>query len=162
MSELAFLGTSAVSTTKSVLSAMSSGHNIYSAVSLTQTQVHKLVTSLKFVAGQPAGERAAILGDVGCPDSAAVAALVQSFEHILSEHQPLYDLRDFDWSTSVVLGTSTISNVKEPLCTLRFDVEHPVKPGVTSRNVELSLDEAEHLLTQLEAARRAQQDLLRK
>lgn len=164
MTELAFLGqcgVPAADVCARVAQAIAQGADVHIG-GLLPPQIHKIVTTLKFLAGQPEGERAGILEGLGCPDSAAVAGVVKTYELILKTTEPTHDLRDFDWSTSVILGTSTISNIKEPICTLRFDIDSREKGRhvVKSRNVELTLDEAEQLLKQLQAARAAQRELL--
>ena len=164
MTELAFLGKCGVPAAEACARvAQAIGQSAEVRVGgLLPPEIHKIATTLKFLAGQPEGERAGILSELGCPDSAAVAAVIKQYELVLKTTTPTHDLRDFDWSTSVILGTSTISNIKEPICTFRFDLDSREKGRhvVKSRNIELTVDEAEQLLKQLQAARAAQRELL--
>lgn len=163
MSELSFLGSCGLppaQVCEQLVEAISSGADIYNLPPLTQPQIHKLVVTLKFLANQPRADRSTILSELKCPESEKIATIVDSFEHVLKTKDAVHDLVDFDWSASLVLGTSTISNIKEPVCTFRFDTTDGKKQ--ISRNIELSVEEAEQLLSQLEAARKAQRELMNK
>jgi hypothetical protein len=167
MSGLSFLRAAAAPPAevfRSVLEAISSGQFTFSVAGLTQAQVQKIVTTAKFVASQPAGERVALLEGVRCPSASAVAAVIETYSAALIPNTAIHDLRDFDWSASVVLGTSTISNIKEPIATFRFDLNATDggRPAVNSRTIELTEEEARVLLSQLEAARTVQRELLQK
>lgn len=131
---------------------------------LTPVQIEKVRTTIKFLADQPQEERQQILSSVQCPDAENVTAVINAFAKALKSSEPNHQLRDFDWSVSLVLGTSQVSNVKEPLCTFKFDVNEVEngKTVVKSHNIELSLNEAQQLLAQLQAARNAQRDILQK
>jgi hypothetical protein len=147
---------------KTIIQALVSGQFTYNVPPLTQAQVQKIVHTAKFLAAQPPGERAALLEGVGCPRAGAVAAVLDAYAPFLVPKSAIHDLRDFDWSASVVLGTSTISNIKEPVATFRFDISGGAGglPGATSRTIELTAEEAQQLLAQLDAARSAQKELL--
>jgi hypothetical protein len=167
MSGLSFLRAAAAPPAeifKSVIEAISSGQFTFDVAGLTQPQVQKIVTAAKFLASQPAGERVALLEGVGCPSASAVAAIIETYAPVLIPNTAIHDLRDFDWSASVVLGTSTISNIKEPIATFRFDLNATEggRPVVKSRTIELTEEEARALLNQIEAARTAQRELLQK
>lgn len=163
MSELSFLsscGLSPAQICEQLVEVISSGGDIYNFAPLTQPQIHKLVVTLKFLANQPKADRSAILAELKCPEHQKIANIVDAFEPVLKTKDAVHELRDFDWSASLVLGTSTISNIKEPLCTFRFDTTDGKQQ--ISRNIELSVEEAEQLLSQLEAARKAQRELMNK
>jgi hypothetical protein len=167
MSGLSFLlslPTSSVDIFRTILEGTSSGQFTFDIPGLTQSQVHKIITTSKFVASQPPEERIALLEGVGCPNPNAIAQLIETYSPLLVPKTAFHDLRDFDWSTSVVLGTSTISNIKEPIATFRFDFNgnDGGKGKVKSRTIELTKEEAQQLLDQLEAARTAQRELLQK
>jgi hypothetical protein len=146
---------------KTIIESLVSGQFTYNVPPLTPPQVHKIVQTAKFLAAQPPGERPALLEGIGCPRAGAVAAVIDTYAAFLVPKSAIHDLRDFDWSASVVLGTSTISNIKEPVATFRFDVGAG-SAAVTSRTIELTAEEAQQLLAQLDAARNAQKELLLK
>jgi hypothetical protein len=167
MSELGFLqavGAAPQAVFKTIVESLVSGQFTYDVPPLTPAQVEKVVATSKFLASQRAEARAEILNSLGCSNAREVAAIFNVYGPLLVTKTAIHDLRDFDWSASLVLGTSTISNIKEPICTFRFDVNanEAGRSTVVSRNIELTLEEAQLLLTQLEAARTAQRDLLQK
>lgn len=130
--------------------------------SLTQVQIEKIRTSILFVSNQPESERQGILEAVKCPDAANVVQIINAFSKVLRTSEPNHQLRDFDWSISLVLGSSQVSNIKEPLCTFKFDVDELEngKPVIKSHNIELSLSEAQNILQQIQSARMAQREIL--
>jgi hypothetical protein len=167
MSEFGFLqalGVAPEAVFKAIVESLVSGRFTYDVPPLTPAQVQKVVATARFLASQPAGARAGILNSLGCPNAGEVAAIFDVYGPLLVTWTAIHDLRDFDWSASLVLGTSTISNIKEPICTFRFDVNttEAGKPAIVSRNIELTLEEAQLLLNQLEAARTAQRELLQR
>jgi hypothetical protein len=167
MTSLSFLssaGASPAAIFRSVIQSLVSGQFTFDVPGLTQPQVQKILTAAKFLAAQPAGDRPSLLESVGCPSAASVATVIDAYAEILVPKTAIHDLRDFDWSTSVVLGTSTISNIKVPLVTFRFDLNanEGGRPVVKSRTIELTVEEAQLLLNQLETARTAQRELLLK
>ena len=131
--------------------------------SLTPQQNEKLITTIKYLAGKTNEERITILSELECSDTEQVAQLIQSYASALETNQPIHQLVDFDWSASVILGTSSISNIKEPICTFKFDVKETVKgkSEINSHTIELTVEEAEKLLEQIEAARSSQASLLK-
>ncbi|KAH0790363.1 COMM domain-containing protein 8-like [Histomonas meleagridis] len=131
--------------------------------SLTPQQSEKLITTIKYLAGKTNEERTSILSELECPTPDQVAQLIQAYAPALETNQPIHQLVDFDWSASVILGTSNISNIKEPICTFKFDVEENVKgkTEINTHTIELTIEEAERLLEQIETARASQTSLLK-
>jgi hypothetical protein len=167
MRQLGFLseiGSSPASLFQEIIEALINGEFTYAHPLLVPTQVHLIAATIKFVAGLPEEERVEALSSVGCPDAAAIAAQISAYAQYVLPNAPIHTLRDFDWSASLILGSSTISNSKEPLMTFRFDIDanESGKTVTKTRNIELTLEEAQQLLAQLEAARTAQRDLLQK
>ncbi|EAY17385.1 hypothetical protein TVAG_319800 [Trichomonas vaginalis G3] len=146
MSELSFLKEikSPVEAWKSVLT----GSDL--AEKLTDSQIEKIKLTTNYVYKQPAEKRSAILSELGCPNADGIADLLKSYEAFLKEKSTEHNLVDFDWSASLILGTSKISNLKEPIVTFSFQL----KDG-TQRHVEFTADEAEAFLKQLTAAQDA-------
>ena len=164
--ELSFLSKSSVKAADAfsqVVRAIISRQQSPVVAELTPVQIEKIRSTIKFVASRPQEERASILEGVKCPDAASVASVIDSYQSILKTNEPIHVLRDFDWSVSLVLGTSRVSNVKESICTFRFDVDESQNGIVSpkSHNVELTLTEAQDLLAQLENARNAQRDVMK-
>jgi hypothetical protein len=167
MAELAFLGDlgkPAPAIVQSIIESLIGGQFTYTDPLLTPSQLRQLVVTIKTVAGLEENERPEVLSSLGCPDAADVAALINVFAEYLLPNTPIHTLRDFDWSASVVLGTGTVSNLKEPILTIRFDTDtnENGKTVAKSRNIEFTLEEAQQLLKQLDAARSAQRDVLQK
>jgi hypothetical protein len=167
MTQLAFLsevGSSPAALFQEIIEKLINGEFTYAHPLLVPTQVHVIAATIKFVAALPEGERVEALSGVGCPNAGEIAAAINAYAPYVLPNAPIHTLRDFDWSASLVLGSSTISNSKDPLMTFRFDIDanEGGKTVTRTRNIELTLEEAQQLLAQLEAARNAQRDLLQK
>jgi len=126
--------------------------------SLAESQIEKLRVVLDFISTQPKEQYSSILTDLGCPKSGDVANLLASYHSLLKSKAPIHNLRDFDWSTSLVLGTNKVSNLKEPITSFSFEIENNGK--IENKNLELTLEEAEQMLKQIEDARSAQRALM--
>ncbi|OHT01608.1 hypothetical protein TRFO_07514 [Tritrichomonas foetus] len=157
-------GVSAIDAFTQVAHAIIMGETNIRIGNLTPTQIEKIRATIRFVADQPEADRQSLLDSVKCPDSDKVVAIVNSYSSVLKTSEPLHMLRDFDWSVSLVLGTSQVSNVKESVCNFRFDINEndQGKTVLRTHNIELTLAEAQQLLAQLESARTAQRDILTK
>lgn len=146
MSELSFLKqiSSPTDAWKSILTGSESTYN------LTEAQIEKIKLATSFMLKQPAEKRASLLAEVGCPESEKIAELLKSYEVFLKEKATEHNLVDFDWSASLILGTSKISNLKEPVVTFTFKLSDG-----SQHEVEFTADEAEAFLKQLTTAQDA-------
>lgn len=118
---------------------------------------------MKYLADHPELDAAAALNELECPQAEDVAKCIKLYSDALKTNQPMHQLKDFDWSASIILGTSTISNIKETICTFKFDVNENEENGniaTKTHYLELTVEEAEELLEQLKAARAAQTSLI--
>lgn len=158
MSELSFLKQTGIPATEIWHNVITSSiESTQKNCSLQPYQIEKLQVVLNFIVNQPAEKRAEILNELGCPDSEESAALISMYEVPIKNKGSIHNLKGFDWSTSIILGSSGISNLKEPVTTFRFDV---VNKKEETKFVELTIDEAEALLKQIQDARAAQHALL--
>ena len=151
MSELSFL--SAFSSPVEVFKAAILGGPLVEK--LTQAQIEKIKRTTAFLLKTDETKRKEVLTSLQCPEEDSIVEFISKYQEILRNGGVNHNLVDFDWSTSIILGTSKVSNLKEPIATFRFKLEDGSNPAI-----ELTADEAEELLKQLEAAKSAQAALL--
>ena len=147
----------------SFLSSFSSPSEVYKAAiiggplleQLSKPQIEKIKRTTEFLLKTDSSKRKEVLTALDCPEEDLIVDFIAKYEEVLRNQEVNHNLVDFDWSTSLILGTSKVSNLKEPIATFRFKLEDGSDPAI-----ELTLDEAEELLKQLEAAKSAQSALL--
>lgn len=127
---------------------------------LTPQQIEKIQISTRYLLEHAESERAGILSELECPDTEEICKLLKAYQDYLTK--PTHQLKGFDWTVSVILGTNKVSNLKEPISTFRFDYEEIVngKSVIKTRTIELTHDEAQAMCNDLEAARSAQTKLI--
>ena len=162
LSFLSACSTSVISIFKNVISDIIT--NSSSLIdTLTPSQIEKIKITIKYLANHSELDASAALSELECPEPEKAAELIKVYSQALKTNQPFHQLKDFDWSASIILGTSEISNIKETICTFKFDVNENEGNGkITTKShyLELTIEEAEELLEQLKAARATQTSLI--
>ena len=147
---------------KEIIQSLYIGDNINNLYNLTSSQIEKMKITLNYLSTQDQNNYEKILLELSCPDYKIVSDFLKKYNLLIKNQTPIHNLIDFDWSTSLILGTKEISNLKEPITTFSFQIEN-IKNGlpiIENKFIELNIEEAENLLKKIEDSRNPQKDLI--